>query len=515
MNSDNDPLRRAYEEVAYPGVADADSHVRALHALARLHGIPAMDSRCCRVLELGCAAGRNLIPQAVDFPGSRFVGTDFSAAQIADGQAIIGQLGLGNIELRHAGFEQVDASWGQFDYILAMGVFSWVTADLQSKLLSICRENLAPHGLALFSYNAYPGWHAQAVVRDLLRYHTAALTDRREQIREARALLELVAASSSKSTVQGRVFHRERDHLRTAHDYYLFHDYLVDENHPIYLHQFLWQAESCGLQFVSDAELWRMSGAFMAPALQNVLANTPLVQRCQLLDFLRNERFHKTLLCHREVALRRDWDVDAVKPFFVALAQKPKAGDIDTSNAEPVGIEMAFGTLTVRKPLGKAAIKHLIDVCPAAVSVDQLHDAAVASLPPEASGNSEIGSGSRTLLAQSLLAALQAGLLKVYVHPPQFCGRVSQRPLATPLARLLATRRSPVISQLHDSVVLDGLQTFLLPQLDGTRDSAALVEAARQAVAAGRLTLPDGNRPVCESVERTLSQLCDVCLLVG
>ncbi len=157
----NHPLHRIYEEVPYAGVADAESHVRSLHALARLHGIPAADSRACRVLELGCAAGRNLIPQASECPDSRFLGTDFSVAQIAEGQAIIGELSLPNIELRHAGIEQVDASWGQFDYILALGVFSWVTPDLQAKLLSICRENLAPHGVALVSYNAYPGWHGK------------------------------------------------------------------------------------------------------------------------------------------------------------------------------------------------------------------------------------------------------------------------------------------------------------------------------------------------------------------
>jgi methyltransferase-like protein len=258
-----------------------------------------------------------------------------------------------------------------------------------------------------------------------------------------------------------------------------------------------------------------MSGAFMTPAVQNVLANTPLVQRCQLLDFLRNERFHKTLLCHREVALRRDWDVDTLKPFAVSLAQRPKAGHIDTSNADPVGIETAFGTMTVREPLGKAAMKHLIDVCPAAVSLDQLHDAAMALLPPAPARNPEIGSDSRTLLARSLLAALQAGLLKVYLYPPQFCGRVTERPLATGLARLLANRRSAVVSQLHENVVLDGLQAFLLPQLDGSRDLAALVEATRHATAAGRLTLPDGNRPVSESVETALAQLCGAYLLVG
>ncbi len=41
----------------------------------------------CRVLELGCAAGWNLIPLAHDLTNSRFLGVDSSRRQIADAQA--------------------------------------------------------------------------------------------------------------------------------------------------------------------------------------------------------------------------------------------------------------------------------------------------------------------------------------------------------------------------------------------------------------------------------------------
>jgi SAM-dependent methyltransferase len=514
MISAHEQLRRIYEDVPYLGVAEPESHVRCLHALAVLHGIPAADVRSCRVLELGCAAGRNLIPQAADYPGSRFVGADFSALQIADGQAVIAELSLDNIELRHVGLEHIDASWGRFDYILCLGVFSWVTPDLQSQLLSICRENLAPHGVALISFNAYPGWHQRTMVRDLLRYHVAAFADRRQQIAEARALLEFVAANSPAPTVQGRVFQAEREHLRTVRDDYLFHEYLVDDNHPQYLHQFVQRAEAAELQFVTDAELWRMSGAFMPAAVQPVLANTPLLQRCQLLDFLRNETFHKTLLCHRQASLRRDWNLDTLQPFFLSFAQKPKPVALEVDNAEPVGLEFPFGALTVSQPLGKAAIKYLIDVFPAAVSLEQLHAGTLAALPPDLRAQAESEGHTRSLLAQSMLDALRAGLLKVYMDPPRFCDRVSARPCVTPLARCLAARGDPLVSQRHDNVKLDPLQTFLVPLIDGSRDVSALIEVAEKAIADGRLTPPAGNPPVSTAVEIALCQLCNAVLLV-
>lgn len=514
MKSTHEQLRRVYEEVPYLGVADPESHVRSLQALAVLHGLAAAEPRGCRVLELGCAAGRNLIPQAAAYPGSRFVGADFSAAQIRDGQAVIAELALDNIELRHAGIEQVDQSWGQFDYILCLGVFSWVPPDLQARLLAICRDNLAPHGIAMISYNAYPGWHQRTMVRDLLRYHVSAFADRRRQIAEARALLDFVAAHSAAATVQGRVFQAEREHLHSVRDDYLFHEYLVDDNHPQYLHQFVEQAEAAGLQFVTDAELWRMSGAFMPAAVQPVLANTPLLQRCQLLDFLRHETFHKTLLCHREIPVRRDWNPDSLQPFFLSLAQRPKPVALDVDDPQPVGIEFPFGAMTVSQPLGKAAIRRLIEIFPAAVSLEQLHADTLAALSPPLRAQVEAEAGSRNLLAQSMLDALRAGLLKVYLDPPRFCDHVSPRPRVTPLSRCLAARGTPLINQRHDNVKLDAVQTILVPLIDGSRDGSALIEAMARANAGERSIAAAGNPSLTQAVEVALSQLCSAALLV-
>src|SRR5262245_60719987 len=55
----------------------------------------------CRVLELGCAAGGNLLPMAVALPDSTFLGLDLSSRQIADGQKVVDDLGLKNVTLQH------------------------------------------------------------------------------------------------------------------------------------------------------------------------------------------------------------------------------------------------------------------------------------------------------------------------------------------------------------------------------------------------------------------------------
>ena len=88
------------------------------------------------------AGGRNLLPQAEACRASRFLGIDTSATQIAGARADATAAGLGNVEFRQASILDIDASWGEFDYILCLGVFSWVPAAVRQKILAVCRGKL-------------------------------------------------------------------------------------------------------------------------------------------------------------------------------------------------------------------------------------------------------------------------------------------------------------------------------------------------------------------------------------
>src|SRR5216684_1854115 len=111
------------------------------------------------------------LPTAELYPQGRFIGIDLSERQIAAGQQAVTAVGLTNLELRQASILDVDASWGQFDYVIAHGVFSWVPEPVQDKILSICHTNLQPNGIAYISYNTLPGWHMRGMIRDMMRYH--------------------------------------------------------------------------------------------------------------------------------------------------------------------------------------------------------------------------------------------------------------------------------------------------------------------------------------------------------
>ncbi|HEV3386835.1 MAG TPA: class I SAM-dependent methyltransferase, partial [Gemmata sp.] len=182
----------SYDEVPYECHPYPQTHPSRLATIATLFGLspPPVDN--CRVLELGCAGGGNLIPMAEALPESSFVGVDLSLRQIGDGETIVRNLGLMNISLRHASIADVDESYGMFDYVICHGVFSWVPQSTQRKILDISAKCLTPNGVAYVSYNTYPGWHMRGMIRDMMRYHALRFETPDHRVKQARALLDFL-----------------------------------------------------------------------------------------------------------------------------------------------------------------------------------------------------------------------------------------------------------------------------------------------------------------------------------
>jgi cyclopropane fatty-acyl-phospholipid synthase-like methyltransferase len=143
-----------------------------LATLARLFGLSPKRVDESRVLEIGCASGGNLIPMAASLRRSAFIGIDFSATQVRQGVANIEALGLTNVRLLNMNLLDFGDEFGEFDYIIAHGVYSWVPPDVQAKLLAVGARQLAPDGIAYVSYNTLLGWNMRGVIRDAMLFHT-------------------------------------------------------------------------------------------------------------------------------------------------------------------------------------------------------------------------------------------------------------------------------------------------------------------------------------------------------
>src|SRR5690348_8888319 len=165
--SPSDLLLASYDAVPSGGGAIGGTRPDYLAATAKLRGVDAPDVRRCRVLDLGCATGGNLLAMALAFPESSFVGVDLSPRQIAAARSAAREIGVDNVRFESMSITDIDETFGTFDYIVSHGVYSWVPLEVQQKLLEVCSRNLAPDGIAYVSYNTYPGWHLRGLVRDM------------------------------------------------------------------------------------------------------------------------------------------------------------------------------------------------------------------------------------------------------------------------------------------------------------------------------------------------------------
>src|SRR5262245_47574369 len=155
----NESIGRYYDEVPYEGHAFPLTHPDRLATIATLFGMRPPPPHKARVLELGCGTGDNLIPMAVSMPHASFVGCDLSAVHVARARATADRLGLDNVVIEQRDILELDRGGGEFDYLICHGVFSWVPPRVQDRILALAHELLSPQGVALVSYNTYPGWH--------------------------------------------------------------------------------------------------------------------------------------------------------------------------------------------------------------------------------------------------------------------------------------------------------------------------------------------------------------------
>src|SRR5262245_35359566 len=331
-----------------------------------------------RVLELGCAAGGNLLAVAQLLPDARFVGVDLSPSQIEHGQRIVDAVGLTNVALHAASITDIDDSWGAFDYIVCHGVFSWVPDEVRDKILDICQRNLVANGVAYVSYNTFPGWHKGALLRELMTFHARDVTEPAERVIRARGYLRFLADSLPEpDSPYGRIIRSAAEWLPQASDTYVFHEFLEDHNQPLYFEQFMARASARHLQYLGesrsvDFELQRVPPASLA---QIRGASRNWIEYEQHLDFLRNRQFRWTLLCHDDVALNHGPQPRALfdRNLFVVSALAPENREPALATDAAEAFRTRFDTsLTTSQPVLKAAFTHLSSQWPRPVPMDVL-----------------------------------------------------------------------------------------------------------------------------------------------
>jgi len=463
--------------------------------MAKLFGMTPAPVERCRVLELGCGDGWNLIPMAFTLPESEFLGVDLAAAPIARGCDIISALELKNVRLVALNIMDFDGAFGEFDYIVAHGLYAWVPEPVRDKILAIAKAHLSPQGVAFVSYNTNPAGRMRQVLREMMTFHAGSIENPLERVEQGRALLELIAVCRHEPDVWLDLMRHQVASLAGRPAEVVYYDEFAEVYAPVYFHEFAAHAARQGLQYLSEAQFAEMQAEFAEPEAQQKLrelSGGDVLRYEQYLDFAKFRKFRQTLLCHAGITLDRSLQPARLRGLFVSSAAvqvtPPSGASPDTERFE---IPNGPGAST-NNPVVKSVLRRLIDRWPQSVRFEDLTPLA-----------------DEQVLAEVLLTLYGATLVEFHACQPPIAAEAGPRPEASRLARLQARTQRLVTTLRHSQVeISDDTSRHVLQLLDGTRDRNALLDAlATHCLSTPRATL-------AAQLEQNLAELVRLGLLV-
>lgn len=490
-----------YDEFPYLCLIRPDIHPAQLATLVALFkGVPP-SLETCRVLELGCGNGINLITIAQSLPHATCLGIDYSAQQVNDGKKIIQEIGLQNITIQCLDILDFDDTFGVFDYILIHGVYSWVPEPVQKKLFSICQHHLAPQGIAYLSYNTYPGWHLNYITREMLRYaHTQQFDNTRDiHPLASQQLLNLaIALNEGTQDAYALVFQEQGARLlKKDAENYLRHDLLEEANHPIYFYQFLERLKAYQLDYVTDIKFRDFLRESQAELLQSSYVQeqlfTDFFAKEQYLDFFFGRKLRMSIICHQGISIHRQLESESVFQFHITST--PKLQRYDSR------------TMRVHFPISQVAVHHLTQIYPRDIFFEDLLSYVWTDL-------SLTKEEFREIFAHELLNLYYAELIELKIYSSQpLITQFSDYPTVSPLARWQASQgQTTIVNLLGQTGQLDAFTCHLLPHLNGKNNRQTLLEIMSDFVIKNNIFLEEHNVPFDQLSKQDRNRILDLYL---
>ena len=465
------PQLTLYDAVPYVSFAHAPSHPDQISTVAFLHGLHSPSPARCRMLELGCGTGENLIGVAYGLSESTAVGIDLAPTAIVRARETAEALKLNNVEFHLGDVRELgDARLGEFDYVVAHGLYSWVDHATRDALLTTCRRHLAADGIAYISFNTHPGGHFRRAVRELALWHARDARDAVELAERARELFGKLSEIRADADAWGALVASELPALSAASVDHLVHDLLGEHWEPVWFAQFASDASEHGLAYVGEASFHRVSGPW-EPHVEDGLQELSRGDRIayeQIVDFMVWRRFRDSLLCRTGRTVGTAIDIDRLAELRFRLS-----GPIGGLGRE-----------------GDPLLSALAARTPSAVGFRSLQ--------------TDLSIGAREL-AGALFDAVRRGRVTMHRDPPALGRADVERPRISALARLQAPDHKYVTTLLGGVVELDGpVIRALLILADGSRDRDGL-----------RADLAEAGGPLLEppQLEAALSNLAAMALI--
>ena len=416
---------------------------------------------------------------------SRFV-------QVEHGRESIARLAADNANLIQADFLEVDAdSLGKFDYIIAHGVYSWVSPEAQEAVLGIIERCLSPNGIAFVSYNTYPGWKAKEILRDAMLMHGGNRPrSAAEQVAYGRAMVGFLQKAVVKGTSTAAALEENAGQIMRAPDHYVAHDYLEPHNLPCYFHEFVARIGNHGLSYLGEAQPSMMIpsnyGQELSEQLYGALGEDQ-VRVEQYLDFAIGRSFRQSLLLRAERASALRWEVSRKTLHRMHFSANLSCADGAVKlDGQPQDFVAAANNRRISVALSgiKCAIALLAEQWPGTATRDELLEYAQReqgdrdAVPPEVLGNA---------IDELLEILVLRGMARMRLDALERERALVVDPLVRRQLAALSPGQDHVANIWHDSVDIGELERLLLPLMDGTRNREDLVAVVADALRQGQL----------------------------
>ena len=477
-------MSTAYDEVRYPNWPNSRTHPALFGVVAQLMGRRTAPPDRCRVLELACSEGVNLASMAMVAPRSSFVGVDLAETAIARGRRTLALAGLDNVELRAGDLTDPGCVAGEFDYIIAHGVYAWTPEPVRRAVMARIGAHLAPDGVAFVSYNAYPGCRTRQTVRDyLLRMQDIeAATD--DRMAKARAALEYqIAGWSPNNPAQKALIDTAQGALQRPIEV-LFHDEMGEVWEPQFLDSVVAAAQAVGLDYLADAQPESLGDCLFPSARFDAarpMTGGDWARYEQLKDFTDLRAFRWSLFVRAGAPLDRIATPERLAGLWAtaSLARMERRAD-QKAHVFRADNKAEFET-------DSDDLAELLDALSAqpAMALDRCVD--------------------REDLAEAMLRLYVSGVVTLSAAPPAFTLTPGERPRVSPLARAQAAQGEKMLASLHHRAVRmdDPFWYAFLQQLDGKAGAEDLVRYV--CTAAGK-TEPEAREIIPRAVTEIAQQ---------
>jgi len=289
-----------------------------------------------RYLELGCGQGYGLTLLAALNPDHDFLGIDFNPVHINHARNLADAAGLTNVRFEEADFVSLAADWptdwGQFDYITAHGIYSWLQRSVCEAIVQLINQASNPGALVYISYNSLPAWFASHPIQHLMRlWQTSESLPSVKAIETGLQRLQTLTEAQSGMT---RMLPGMKTMLEKVakHDRaYLVQEYLHDNWHPRWFNQVVEELKPAKLNFVGTASLGDLFlRSFMPQKFKDILQDyaDPVVQEV-MIDTLTNQSFRRDVFSRGAAPL---WIMQRqtalLQQSFALLNRPPKNEEI-------------------------------------------------------------------------------------------------------------------------------------------------------------------------------------------